>query len=322
MINSLDLSKFIAAILVVLIHVFAVRNYEPPAVLTFMLHMVVPFFFTISGYLLLYKKENRQLHSTQIDKYLRKYLKLYLIWLLIYSPLEISVLCDMNLPITKIICNLGWNFMVTGRFYKAWPLWYLLAALHSIAIIGLLLRCGIKLCGLLFIAFFLMLAGWFLNDSSLPVLDSVREFYFTYFYTTRNGVFQALGYMAGGMLVAAYMAVFKQLPQLGVIILCIVCGIGAFYRWPLCNVLFSSILLLLIVSLRIGDHPIWSKLRKLLLLYYLLHIGVIYAVICFLPHISSLLFFTIIVFAFTTIIALLLLYLQKKRGFSWLKQLW
>ncbi len=322
MINSIHLAKFISSILVVCIHVFAIHSYEPTPIIVFLLNMAVPFFFTTSGYLLLHKKGGELPNSAQIYKYFRKYLKLYFIWAILYIPFEISALCDMRLPIIKITYNLGWNLLVTGRFYKAWPLWYLLATLQSLGIIACLLQCGIKLRGLAFTGLFLMLVCWLLSESEITILNNIRGFYFTYFYTTRNGVFQAFGYMVGGMLVATYTKYFERLGRPTMIALCLLCGIGAFYKWPLCGVLFSGTLVWLITSVNIDNHTIWNELRILSLMYYLLHMSVIYTVIRIFPHTDSLLLFTMLILILTTIITYLLLHLQKRRGFTWLKQLW
>lgn len=321
MINSIDLAKFIASILVVFIHVFAIRNYEPTDLIRFLLNMVVPFFFTTSGYLMLYNRGNR-LSSSIVKIHLRKYLKLYFIWLIIYLPLEIYTLSRMNISLMKIVSNLGWNVLVTGRFYKAWSLWYLLAGIQAIIIIGFLVKCRMKLRGLVIVSFSLMFAGWLLTSNLFRAFNDIREFYFNYFYTTRNGIFQALGYMSGGMLVATFQKQLKQKTMIGRILLCFMCGAVAFYDWPLGNLLFSCSIVLFITSIKIRNKPIWERLRKMSLVCYLLQMGIIYIIISFLPPIKSLVLFTIIVLTATIITASFLLFLQTKRGFTWLKELW
>ena len=129
--KSLDLFKFIFAILVVMIHAKPLLDVSDKANWFFsnsFLNLAVPFFFITSGFLLFEKLKSLSDDAdkkTAVKKYVGHLLKLYLIWSIIWLPLKL----------------LGWHtsggigkadllswiqaFFLTGKTGDA--IWYLLA---------------------------------------------------------------------------------------------------------------------------------------------------------------------------------------------------
>ncbi|MBD1432230.1 acyltransferase family protein [Sphingobacterium sp. DN00404] len=136
---GLDLFKFLMAICVVAIHThpagtdgtgFIFKMYDS------FLKIAVPFFFFTSGYLLAHKlSDDYQLNETVITGFIKKLVKLYLIWTLIYMPLTLYGLSlDGELSLKGAAITLR-NILFKGENYFSWPLWYML----SLVYFGLLL---------------------------------------------------------------------------------------------------------------------------------------------------------------------------------------
>ena len=139
--NSIDLFKFIMAIFVVAIHTEPFYYCENELFKQFFSELTacaVPFFFMASGYLLARKlnspycsEENQRV----VISYLKKIIKMYLVWTAIYFPLAIydyhlngySVPYCILITIRKIIFR--------GQNYNSWMLWYLLATIYASVVI-------------------------------------------------------------------------------------------------------------------------------------------------------------------------------------------
>ena len=92
--NSIDLMKFIMAMVVIAIHTQPLVNctdFRINSIYNTVTAMAVPFFFIVSGYLLA-KKCAFPYSSQDISKmmtYLNRIVKMYLIWTVIYTPIAI-----------------------------------------------------------------------------------------------------------------------------------------------------------------------------------------------------------------------------------------
>lgn len=137
--NIIDLSKFISAILIVMIHTQPLLNinYEADFVLdNIICRIAVPFFLVCSGFFIGKMSENDSDIFIPNKEYLKKQfvkiLKLYLIWSLIY--LVISMYGWKKTGWFSIFSFFDWiiAFFTKGSYYH---LWYLISLLYAIPLV-------------------------------------------------------------------------------------------------------------------------------------------------------------------------------------------
>ena len=100
--NSIDLFRFICAIFVVMIHVNPFGNanrniifkYLDFGITQYLSRLAVPFFFITSGFFLYRKTVYSSFSFNNSKKYIRRILKLYILWSIIYLPLTIYDIVD------------------------------------------------------------------------------------------------------------------------------------------------------------------------------------------------------------------------------------
>ena len=208
--KSLDLFKFIFAILVVMIHAKPLLDVSDKANWFFsnsFLNLAVPFFFITSGFLLFEKLKSLSDDAdkkTAVKKYVGHLLKLYLIWSIIWLPLKL----------------LGWHtsggigkadllswiqaFFLTGKTGDA--IWYLLAVSVSAVVAAWITRNGEKNFKLLLIISGLLYVLGVLMSSWYKVLEGnfVVEWYYKIFLTTENGLLNGLLFFAIGAFISKY----------------------------------------------------------------------------------------------------------------------
>lgn len=98
------------------------------------------------GYRLFYWNKNERYWGGDYTKSLVKYIKLYLIWTIIYLPLAIHYYVfssDPSFTLYSAIKNYFIGFFFTGEHYNSWMLWYLLSVIYTLLL--LLIFSKIKL---------------------------------------------------------------------------------------------------------------------------------------------------------------------------------
>lgn len=90
----LDLMKFVMAVVVIAIHIrpeVSFSNHSVKIIFEGIYSLAVPFFFMASGFLLFRKARIplEDVGKARILSYLKRMLKLYVVWTLIYLPLTI-----------------------------------------------------------------------------------------------------------------------------------------------------------------------------------------------------------------------------------------
>lgn len=121
--NSIDLFRFVCAILVVVIHIspFDFINESVTYIVVQILpRIAVPFFFCVSGYFCI-----RQLEETGdfkwISNYIIKILKVYIFWSVLYFIKDVYIaVCDGNIDILSMIKGFVVRFLVYGSNYHFW----------------------------------------------------------------------------------------------------------------------------------------------------------------------------------------------------------
>ena len=59
-------------------------------------------------------------------------MKLYLIWTLIYTPLELYYAYTSGIPLIKELLLYIRGLVLVGQHYNSWPLWYLLSTIYAL----------------------------------------------------------------------------------------------------------------------------------------------------------------------------------------------
>lgn len=138
--SGIDILKFLMAICVVSIHTLPAGWFTNPFVgriYDFLCASAVPFFFVASGFLLAQKTESRSVSDTNplltvVTASLKKFAKLYVLWMLIYSPLAVWNLFRSHRGLLEGILVYLHGFLLLGEHYNSWPLWYLLSTIYGL----------------------------------------------------------------------------------------------------------------------------------------------------------------------------------------------
>ena len=143
--NNIDLIKFIMAFAVVAIHTNPLvdcKNDIVQIVYNNIVNMAVPFFFLTTGFLLSERMSfsNKASDISILGHYIGKILKMYFIWMVLYTPLTIYHVFDKNISLKKAMSTYLQGIFFTGEQYNAWPLWYLLSTVYTLCIVILLLK--------------------------------------------------------------------------------------------------------------------------------------------------------------------------------------
>lgn len=292
--NSIDLAKFIFAILVVAIHVspFGSGQSEIIGFLNFFLRdyvarLAVPFFFIASGYFLFKKTDINNFEINRSKTYALKILKLYLIWSAIYFPLSFgNAFFDKKGFLHGVFAYIK-NFILSTSFSH---LWYLNALIFAVVIISVLLykRVSPKLIiviGALFYFIGLFAQSWFGFIEPLrniPSVWSALKLVKSIIVTTRDGLFDGLIYVGIGMLFAFYkIRLNKKQAGAGFVISMVLLFIEAFglehlgYSRSHDTYLFlvpaAFFLFAFVRDIELADGDIYMKLRIQSSLIYFIH---------------------------------------------------
>lgn len=206
----LDLLKFVCAYMVIGIHT---RPFlESNAILDQLLYYdifnyAVPFFYACTGYFLITKQPQEHLH-TKLVRRCRKTLTVYLKWSAIYLPLTIMgwIIEGKRSPVYLLKCLL--NFLFVGENFYSWTLWYLNGLIFALILIDILVKKKQSIKKIFYIGVFMYVIGIELTMMNnhlerLPLfLAKSSALYFTFFRTTRNGLFQSLIFVTVGMIIA------------------------------------------------------------------------------------------------------------------------
>lgn len=279
--NSIDLAKFIMALVVVAIHTNPLANCSNQNVLIIynqIVNFVVPFFFLSSGYLLSIRMTSTFDSDSDIlrVKYqLLKIIKMYIMWTLIYFPLAFYHYISNKTVLWKAILLYIRGILFIGENYSSWPLWYLLSTIYSLGIIIIMQKLP-KVNRNLFImsVIFSVLTLSFSILSNYegilpPILKTARKIVIC---SIANGrIFWGAVYIPMGILLAKK-GDSKYLKYI-IFIVCFLCDF--FVKNSIIShylLIFNSIVLFEIIkSIKLNDKKIYPILRRMSIIIYLLH---------------------------------------------------
>lgn len=225
--NAIDLTKFICAILVVTIHIAPFGDNENLrffnyGIQNYLARIAVPFFFVTSGFLLYRKSTLENFSMDRTFKYALRLLRLYIIWSLIYLPLNIKIFLGNGQSIIHSVLVYIRNFIFTGSYTQ---LWYLNATIFAVILISFLLKKHIAPKKIIIYAAVFYFAGLF-AQSYFGVIRPLRDLTPNLWHmlkllskiivTTRDGLFEGFLFVAIGMFFAFYREKFPKIYRGGV----------------------------------------------------------------------------------------------------------
>ena len=347
--NAIDLAKFICAILVVMIHISPFGFYVKPNLIAYFNYVIqqylarlaVPFFFIASGYFLYRKTSLKNFSIEPTKKYAKKLLGHYIIWSVIYFPLNYIKFTNDERGMFHAVLLYIRDFIFVGSYRH---LWYLNATIFAVVLISVLLYKNVSPKKMLAAAYMLYFVGLFDRSwygfivplkEAAPHIWNVLKFIQMIIVTTRNGLFEGFLFVGIGMLFAFYeinipkkkafmgFAVSMVLMFFEVFILQyfkIIRGYEAyFFLVPAAFFMFS-----IVRDIRLPDNKIYKTLRILSSLIFYMHLWVEKIVGNILTTINDGLTDTFLCFVLTLLVtiifAIIVMKLSNISRFKWLKK--
>lgn len=162
----IDLMKFIMAILVIAIHTdpfIAFNQMLGYKIWTIITSLAVPFFFLASGFFLEIHMTNKQ-GAGYLGKYLKKIVKLYLIWNIIYMPLSVYGYIAVQSSLKQAVFSYLRGLLFLGEHYNSYVLWYLLSMIYALVFIIFMKKFRIRSLWILAIGSFIWGMGCLLTS--------------------------------------------------------------------------------------------------------------------------------------------------------------
>lgn len=292
--NGIDCMKLIMAVFVVAIHTApqsVIRYPYVPSLLESVYSLAVPFFFTASGFLLfnnLGDDTPKREKLRRLTKYIRKAVRLYLIWTTIYLPFTVYGLYLDNVGFVKSVAIFLRNIVFIGENYLSWHLWFLLAMIVAGGLIYLMVLLDWKSLSMYIVAILLFVIGF-----GLDYLHSLgfAEIYYKIFDTTRNGLFQGFPFIMVGIFIAQGNIVSKQYQVILFILSLVIymCGV------KLMALLVIYSLFSMVISMAFKKRPdnLYANIRLTSTVVYFTHMVWVGLIKILLPELSPLALFLI-----------------------------
>ena len=185
--QMVSLLQFVFAILVIMLHSSRVFQNDAYHFIqkSIFSRMAVPFFVVCSSFFV--RKKTSQ-NSTYQNKYLKNYVKTYLVWSAVFIPYGLFYFSSLSLPPVLIPLGLLVALLYTGICYH---LWYIPAVLTGTYLVNRALR-RVRFKYTIFLSLVLFAVGSIETYSAFfenTKLLSIYESYASVFFTSRNGLF-------------------------------------------------------------------------------------------------------------------------------------
>ena len=321
--NGIDIAKFIGAYLICMIHISPLTSDMIYAeTINFWLQqcfcrIAVPFYFTVSGFLLFRKIDLRNIDTERIKKYCFKLLRLLGTWTLL--------------------------LFVGGQGH----LWYLGAVVVATVVLTVLLKYKLKYIVLISALFYVIgLLGdtYYIIIKNYSLIHRIFSVYLDYFDSTRNGIFLGLIFVLMGLIFAHKRIVINnKIAFIGWIIsvLLLVFEVyilryfkhieeGNMYIFLLPETFF---LFYFVSHIKLKPRAIYGKIRVIGMLIFYLHLFVKFwatKIIGIILYFKGMYIFGIEVYwllfgltiILTTVLAIFIEHMSHKEKFKWLRYLY
>lgn len=209
---SIDIAKFICAILVIAIHSAPfgsdalILNYS---LKHYIARIAVPFFFVASGFFYFKSNDYHDYNTTKAKKYLARLFFLYAFWCLVYFPYHIDACFKNSKGMVHGVLIYLKSFVFEGGHFH---LWYVISLFFAILILSIFIKCRMKINHVLVISVVLYCIG-LLGQGYSFLLNPLREYSVIWnalvfikkiIGTTRNGLFEGLLFVTMGLILATY----------------------------------------------------------------------------------------------------------------------
>ena len=205
--DAIDVFRLLCSVLIMMVHInpfdycdfpspFSYANYF---IQNYVRVIALPFFFVTSGFLLYRKTTLENIDYKYILRYIRKIFRLYVIWTIIYFPLEVMISRNGT-----VLYPYHLNIIFSGSF----QMWYLNALMFAVAVTSFLLYKRIKPKTILMIAFCFNVIA-ILSQSWYGLLKPFQDLFpglwnlvssvFKIILTTKDGLFFGFFYVSMGM---------------------------------------------------------------------------------------------------------------------------
>lgn len=144
--ESFDVLKFILSIFVIAIHTDPLQNFIGTLIYDFyqsLIYLAVPVFFIMTGFLIANKMSNLDFDNIHEDNHvaiiighIKKLLRLYITWSLIYLPLDIYFYFEFHKSFFYVVADYLRGLIFVGEHHKSWILWYLLSSIYALILIN------------------------------------------------------------------------------------------------------------------------------------------------------------------------------------------
>lgn len=284
--GALDLAKFVAAILIIVLHTnpfssySSILNYGFRSIITI---MAVPFFFLTSGFLFCTKLNS--LDEKDKSDYFKKYFKrlglMYLLWSAVYF-IFVAIDWVKNGVVLMDVLQYIKRFFFEGSYST---IWFLPALMTAVTVVYLLRKkLSYEKIFILAIPFYIIAcfgSSYYGISEKLPIVSTFYNAYFSFFDTIKNGILFGWVYVALGGVFSEKEVEQKPLKNLiftGIFVV-LMAGetlIQSYFGWSKNGVDTKLMLLpvtiflfMLVMSLNIKSGTIFIWMRKLSLLMFL-----------------------------------------------------
>lgn len=214
---GIDVIKFLFALLVVTAHFDPFGDVSGTASYIarhYVARMTVPFFYLATAFFLFRKLDIRRPDWRLAGGYLKRILRLYLVWVCLYLPLMVLEAVQSGASAWDMLLFDLRHVLVIGYYH----FWFLHALLVASVLVFAMLRAGLSLPWVLAVTFCLYLYGLcghtyhdlFAAQLGGTWLSGLMDWLMAVLITPRNGIFFAGVYMALGAWLAVYRA---ELPR-------------------------------------------------------------------------------------------------------------
>ncbi|MBE5106096.1 acyltransferase family protein [Bacillus thuringiensis] len=320
---AIDITRVIAAILVIAVHTDPLFHYSQDGnyfLVSVLARLAVPFFFVTSGFFFASKiRINHSLKEDlpQVIPVISRLIKLYVIWTLIYFPLQMYIWVKSGESWRYWLAYLQKAFF-EGSYYT---LWYLSALIFAMAFSFVLFKlCKPKV--VLGITFMLFVCGTLLQ-SYFDIFQS-KDFiswYYTLFLTTRNGLLFGSFFVSLGMYISYFKKNLPQKYNIGFFFLSFV--LLTFEAFNVQHLAFTKgngmwfmlvptvyFLFMTLLNINLEAHFLYRNLRPLSFLMYVSH-GIFLILFSRVFRIDSFLYFMVIL-SLTCICSIVILRVSRK----------